>query len=148
LDRSAYDRYLASFNARDYHAVLDFYGEEFEICFAGHALRTRSEVLDFYRFLHGYLRETITVQRFVSREDFVALEAVVRIEGVRDLTASTLESAGLGKMFPLRAGQVIEIPQFIHYHLAGGKIVKALCAVFEPPPAAGHAAVRIDGEEH
>jgi hypothetical protein len=136
MDRASYDRYLARFNARDYAAVLDFYAAEFEISFAGYTLRTRAAVLDFYKFLHAHLRETITVQSFVSDEHFLAIEAIVRLEGLVDLTAGALEAAKLGRMFPLQAGQVIEIPQFIHYHLIDGKIVKALCAVFETPPAA------------
>jgi SnoaL-like domain len=134
MDKAGYDRYLARFNARDYAGVLDFYAAEFEISFAGYTLRTRAAVLDFYKFLHAHLRETITVQRFVSDERFLAIEAIVRIEGLVDLTAGALRSVGLDRMFPLLAAQVIEIPQFIHYHLVDGKIVKALCAVFETPP--------------
>jgi len=134
VNRAAYDRYLARFNACDYAGVLDFYADEFEIVFAGYSLRSRLAVLRFYRFLHEYLRETIAVDHFAADERLLALEVRVRIEGLRDLSAPVLEAAGYGRLFPLREGQVIEIPQFIHYHLAGGKIVKALCAVFEPGP--------------
>ena len=50
-----------------------------------------------------------------------------------DLTPAALASHGLERLVALQRGQVMTIPQFIHYHLQAGKIVRALCAVFEPP---------------
>lgn len=68
MDRQTYDGYLAEFNARDYHGVLAYFAEEFEVGFAGYSLKSRAQVLDFYRFLHTYVKETITIDRFLSDE--------------------------------------------------------------------------------
>ena len=132
MDRKTYDGYLEKFNARDYDGVLAYYAPEFEITFAGYSFRSREAVLSFYRFLHEYVRESITVDAFVSSDALVALEARVRLEGIRPLPPGAAREAGFEHLMVPAVGQVLEIPQFIHYHLSGGKIVKALCAVFEP----------------
>jgi hypothetical protein len=133
MDRVDYQRYIDSFHARDYDAVLSFYADRFELVFAGYVFRTADEVRRLYTFLHSYLTESVTVHAFVCDEHFVALEADVRLEAVRDLTQEALAAAGLGRLVALRAGDVAVIPQFIHYHLEHGKIVRALCAIYEPP---------------
>lgn len=129
MDRRAYEIYLARFNARDYRGVLEFYAPSFEVKFAGITLRTPDELLRFYGFLHRYVNETISVDEFIADERLLVLEARVRIEGIQDLSAEALHGAGYGGLVPIRAGQVIEIPQFIHYHVVDGKFVKAVCAV-------------------
>ncbi len=135
MERKAYDEYLAKFNARDYHGVLSYFAEEFEVSFAGYSLRSRAEVLNFYRFLHTYVQEHIVIDRFLSDERTLVLEARVKLTGVRPLTPGIAKSAGFERLAAPPVGQSLEIPQFIHYHLEGGKFVKALCAVFEPPNA-------------
>lgn len=129
MNRATYDRYLACFNARDYDGVLAFYAEEFVLEFAGLRFTTREQVKRFYAFLHAHLDESIQVTAFVGDAQFVALEGIVRIEGKVDLTAEALAEAGYPGLFPLAKGQVFQIPQFIHYHLRDGRIVRAACAV-------------------
>lgn len=129
MNRATYDRYLACFNARDYDGVLAFYADAFVLEFAGLRFTTRDQVKRFYAFLHAHLDESIHVTAFVSDGQLAALEGIVRIEGKVDLTAEALTAAGYPSLFPLARGQVLEIPQFIHYHLRDGRIVRAACAV-------------------
>jgi hypothetical protein len=135
VDRASYQRYIDAFNARDYEAVLSFYAERFELVFAGYVFRTPAELRQLYTFLHSYIRESITVRAFVSDVHMAALEADVRLEAVRDLTQAALAAQGLDRLVTLRAGDVAVIRQFIHYHFEHGKIVRALCAIYEPPRA-------------
>ena len=135
MDRQAYDRYLAMFNARDYDGILSHFADRFELHFAGYVFRTPEEVKRFYAFLHSHVDEQISVSRYVSDGETVALEAVVKLTGKRNLEAPDLEAAGYTRLVTLPASAVVEIPQFIHYHLKDGKIVKAVCAVLEPPVA-------------
>lgn len=133
MDRAGYDRYLAAFNARDYDRVLDHFADAFELVFAGYVFRTRDEVRRLYAFLHAHVDERVTVHSYVSDGRMVAMEADVRLEGLSDLTPAMLAAQGLDRIQPLAKGQVVTIPQFIHYHLdEQGRIVRALCAVFEP----------------
>lgn len=102
---------------------------------AGHVFRTPDEVRRLYRFLHDHVSESVAVKSFVSDETMVALEADVRLEARQDMTAEALAEQGLDGLVTMKKGDVVVIPQFIHYHLENGKIVRALCAVYEPPHA-------------
>jgi ketosteroid isomerase-like protein len=91
MTRQDYERYAAAFNARDYDAVFDFYDENPRMAFFGIEIRTREQLREFYTFLHRFVRETITVERFAASEELVAVEGTIRIEGIEDLTRETLE---------------------------------------------------------
>ena len=129
MTREDYEGYAAAFNARDYDAVFDFYVDDPDICFFGVEIRTREQLRDFYTFLHTYVRETIAVERFASSEELVALEGVIRVEGIKDLTREELDARGLDQFFPIKAGDVQEMRQYIHYHLRDGKIASVGCAI-------------------
>ena len=57
---------------------------------------------------------------------------VVRIEALRDLTREELDAKGATGFFPIRAGEVQEIRQFIFYTVQDGRIEKVEAAL--PPP--------------
>jgi len=130
MDARAYEDYLGKFNARDYDGVFDFYADNPNMAFFGVSIRSRDELKRFYGFLHSYIRETITAERIVCDKHTLALEANVRIEGLRDLDAQTLAEHGCGQFHPIKAGDVIEMKQYIHYHLdERGKITSVGCAI-------------------
>ena len=129
MTRADYEEYLRRFNARDYDGVFDYYGPDAELSFFGVTLRSRDELKRFYGFLHAYASERITLERFAASDDLVALEAVVRIEGLRDLDAATLAAHGYDGLHPIRAGEVIEMRQMIHYHLRDGRFSSVRCAI-------------------
>ncbi len=133
MNRAEYDRYVADFNARDYAAVLSRFADAFELHFAGYVFRTREQVLDFYTFFHRHVEEHVNVHRFVADPDTVALEADVVLHALDDLTPAMLAERGFDRLVSLRRGETVTIPQFIHYHLENGKIVRALCAVCDLP---------------
>jgi hypothetical protein len=133
MQREDYDAYLSCFNARDYEGVLSYFTDDCEVVFAGYCFKGHRAVRDFYAFFHRHVDERITVNRFLADDETIALEVVVRLEGKGGLTPEMLEKMGLSRLFVLEKGQVLEVPQFIHYHLQAGKFAKALCAVFDPP---------------
>lgn len=130
--RAAFDRYLERFNARDYEFILSHYAEQFELRFAGYVLRSKQEVLGFYGFFHQYVRESIRVDAFAANDDMIAIECVVRLEGLRAMPKEAASAAGFERIIAPPVGQVVELPQFIHYHVRDGKFVKALCVIAGP----------------
>ena len=124
MNRAEYDRYVADFNARDYAAVLSRFADAFELHFAGYVFRTRE---------HRPVEEHVNVHRVVADPDTVALEADVVLHALDDLTPAMLAERGFDRLVSLRRGETVTIPQFIHYHLENGKIVRALCAVCDLP---------------
>jgi len=129
MTREDYERYAAAFNARDYDAVFDFYAENPRMAFFGVEITTRDELRAFYGFLHRFVRETIAIERFAASDELAAVEATVRIEGIADLTREILDANGMHQFFPIRAGEVQEMRQYIHYHLKDGKIASVGCAL-------------------
>jgi hypothetical protein len=125
--RRDFDEYLAKFNSRDYQGFLAYFAEKFEMIHVGGNLKTRDEVMQFYSFLHRYIKETVLVDRLVMDRDTIAMEARVLIVGVRELTPEAVAASAYPRLKPLKVGQKAVIPQFIHYHLANGKIVKVEC---------------------
>lgn len=132
MNREAYDRYLAMFNARDYDGVADFYAEPMKMDFFGVSIRNRRDLKRFYTFLHSYVKESVTVRNFASSDTLTAVDAIVRIEAYRDLPAETLAANGCGQFHPMTAGQVLELRQFIFYTIKGGKIAQTECAMLPP----------------
>jgi len=129
MTREDYERYAAAFNARDYDAVFDFYAENPRMAFFGIEITTREQLRAFYTFLHRYVRETIAIERFASSDELAAVEGVIRIEAIEDLTRDVLDAQGMQQFFPIAKGEVQEMRQYIHYHLEGGKIARVGCAI-------------------
>jgi hypothetical protein len=129
IDRATYDRYLAAFNARDYDAVADFYVQPPTLSFFGVEIRSREQLRTFYKFLHSYVRETVTVTAFAASEELTAVDAVVRIEAFRDLDAATLAANGCAGFLPVKAGEIQEIRQFLHYAVTRDKFAGVECAL-------------------
>jgi hypothetical protein len=67
--------YLAKFNAGD-----------FEIVFTGYRMREPDDLLRFYDYFFGYVRESIAVDRCASDENTFVVEAYVRLECIVDLS--------------------------------------------------------------
>lgn len=129
IDRKAYEQYLAKFNARDYEGVLAYFAEDFEICFAGYTFRGKADFMRFYGFFHDYVNESIRLDALACSDELLAIEGRVRLEAKTDLTPAMLAEQGLERIFPLQAGQVVEMNQFIHYRLEHGKFVNVVCVV-------------------
>lgn len=129
MNRAQYEAYLAAFNAKDYDTVCDFYSEPMTMDFFGVSIRSRADMKRFYGFLHAYVKESVTVRNFASSDTLTAVDAVVRIEAFRDLDAATLAENGCGGFFPIRAGEVQEIRQFIFYSIEAGRIAGVECAL-------------------
>ena len=129
MTREDYERYAAAFNARDYDAVFDFYAENPRMAFFGIEITTREQLRAFYTFLHSYVRETVTIERFAGSDELAAVEGIVRIEAFDDLTREVLDERGMEQFFPIAKGDVQELRQYIHYHLKDGKIESVGCAL-------------------
>jgi len=129
MTREDYERYAAAFNARDYDAVFDFYAERPKMAFFGIEITTREQLKEFYGFLHTYVKETVTIERFAGSDELAAVEGVVRVEGIADLTPEILAERGMDQFFPIAKGEVQEMRQYIHYHLKDGKIESVGCAL-------------------
>lgn len=130
MTREEYDQYLLSFNGKDYSRVLEYWAPEFEVIVQGQLLFNSPETLiKTYGFLHDRVKEEVFVQSFLSDKDKIFMEAIVRITAKQTITAEDLERENINGIMPINEGDVVDIPQFIHYHLEHGKFKKGVCLV-------------------
>ncbi len=129
LTREAYDRYVAAFNAKDYDAVADFYVDPPLMTFFGVEIRSRQALKDFYAFLHHPVKESVTVLNFACSDTLTAIDAVIRVEAVKDLSREALDARGMHGFFPIAVGEVQEMRQFIFYTIKDGLIERVECAL-------------------
>lgn len=133
MERSIFDAYLSMFNTKDYDGLLQFWDDECIVEFAGYKFNSKQEFRNFYKFLHAYLNETILVDAYLSDDKNLMIEARVRIEGIKAITPEEHKASGFENMMLPSLGQIIEIPQFIHYKLKNGKFKSVICAISEQP---------------
>jgi hypothetical protein len=129
MNRDQYEAYVRAFNAKDYDAVCDFYVQPPTMSFFGVTITSREELKAFYTFLHSYVNESVTINRFASSDELTAVDANVRIAAYRDLDAETLAANGCAGFFPIKAGDVQELRQFLFYSTNNGKIERVECAL-------------------
>lgn len=131
--RATYDKYLNSFNGANYDEVLKFWAPEFVVYVGEDVLFDSPQSLKkTYAFLHSHVTEEILVDRYLSDNDSVFMEARVRITAKKELSQKAIEAEGLKWLAPIPAGVAFEIPQFIHYSLEDGKFKKGICLVSGP----------------
>ena len=131
LNREQFGVYLSKFNSRDYDGALDYFADEFELAFMGDFLRSRNDFKRFYAFFHDHVDEEIIVRKFISNDDMIAMEAIVKVTAKKDLTKEAGAEQGFKSIIPMKKGDVFEVPEFIHYHIKNGKFVRVGCALFE-----------------
>jgi hypothetical protein len=73
--------------------------------------------------------ETLTIERFAASDTLVALEGIIRVEGIKDLDAATLAARELDQFAPIAKGQVQSMRQYIHYHVENGRFTSVGCAI-------------------
>jgi hypothetical protein len=99
--------------------------------FFGIVITSRRELKEFYSWLHSAVKESVTLRNFAASETCTACDAIVRIEALRDLTREELDAKGATGFFPIKAGEVQEIRQFIFYSVQDGLIKQVEAAL--PP---------------
>ena len=129
IDRVAFDEYVRRFNSRDYEGVLEYWAKIFTVSFAGYTFHNREEFIDkFYKgFFHQYVNESLHIDQFISNENLLIIEARVHIQTKKELTHEAAVAAGYGNMRTPPLGKTLEIPEFIHYHVADGKFISVVC---------------------
>lgn len=134
MNRDHYQRYLNSFNDKDYDKVLQFWAPEFTVIVQGEVLfDSPASLKRTYAFLHEHVDEEIFVQHYLSDNDCVFLEAIVRITARKTITAEALAAQGIKAIMPIEAGVRMDIPQIIHYRLEKGRFKHAVCVVSGVP---------------
>lgn len=129
--RTEFEAYLECFNARDYEKATSYLADDFVLTFAGYVISGKEAFLRFYQFFHSYVNEKVVIRQFAGDDGNVIIDAAVRLEGKKALTSDVLKENGYERLVEVSRGDVVEIPQFIHYRIENGKFKEIRCLIKE-----------------
>ena len=129
MKRTEFERYLSFFNTRDYVKAQEFFADNIVLKFAGYEIVGKKNFSDFYRFFHQYVSEQVLVRQFAGDDENIIIDVVVRLKGEKTLSPDMLKEEGYDRLAVPAEGEVLEIPQFIHYRIENGKFVEIRCFI-------------------
>ena len=113
ITREEYQVYLDKFNSNDM-SFIDFYHPEVVLELGAEEIKGDTGIRDFYANVKKYIKETVTVNQFISDEGGVAVEIPTRLECIADWQDSFWG-------VPLKQGQVMRIISFGFYQVRDHK---------------------------
>ncbi len=122
---------MEHFNTRDYEKVHRYFADDIVLKFAGYEFAGKNSIRRFYRFFHDHVDEKIIVHQFAGDDKNVVIDVTARLEAKKALTPATLKENGYERLVALRQGQVVEIPQFIHYRIEKDQFIEICCVIKE-----------------
>ena len=131
MNRAEFETYLNCFNSRDYEKAVSYFTDDVVLTFAGYTLSGKEAFLRFYQFFHSYINEKVFIRQFAGDDENVIIDAAVRLEGKKALTTAVLKKNGYERLAEVSRGDVVEIPQFIHYRIENGKFREIRCLIKE-----------------
>lgn len=129
MNRSEFEKYLGHFNNRAYEKFLRCFADDIVLRFAGYELAGKKSIRRFYRFFHDHVDEHIIVHQFAGDDENVIIDVTVRLEAKKTLTSAALKVNGYERLVSLRRGEVVEIPQFIHYRIEKDQFKEIRCVI-------------------
>jgi hypothetical protein len=113
--RQAYLEYARAFSDADFDRFSQYYTDDV-VCVlnAGLVLEGKDGVVDFYREMFKTVRESLTLHRLIADEAGLAADITSQF--------TALEDAPNFVVAPLRKGEFVRVPVFVHYELRDGKI--------------------------
>ena len=120
--REDFDRYQEAFHSGDCDTAFDYYVEDPRLRIFGVEISTRLQLRRLSRFLREHIHESVQIERFALSDDLLAVEALVRVEGLRNMDTPRLREEGMYQFLPIAVGEVQVMRHFIHYRLRDRKI--------------------------
>ena len=123
ISREQYEQYLDWFNNND-PRFADFYHEDVELELRNATIQGRQGILDFYAEVKQYIRETVTVDHFVSDATGVAAVVPSEFRCFRDWDSEYFRRF-------IKAGEVFRIVSFGIYWVKDGKFRQIKAARYQ-----------------
>lgn len=113
MSREDYERYVDLFNVNDLR-FLEYYHPDVVLELGDSAIRTAQGIGEFYTTVKEHLKETVTINQFVSDATGVAVEIPTVFECFKDW-----DNSFWGR--DIKAGEVMRIISFGLYQVEDGK---------------------------
>lgn len=131
MRRSEFEKYLGYFNTSAYEDVHRYFADDIILKFAGYEFTGKRSIRRFYQFFHDHLDEKIIVHQFAGDDENVIIDVTVRLVAKKALSPADLKANGYERLVSLSQGEVVEIPQFIHYRIEKEQFKEIRCVIKE-----------------
>lgn len=113
--RQAYLEYARAFSEADFDRFSAYYTDDV-VCelTAGIVLRGRDGIVKFYREMFQTVRESLTLHHLIADDSGLAADITSQFTAIADAPDFVVA--------PLRKGEFVRVPVFVHYALRDGKI--------------------------
>ena len=113
--RAAFVAYTKAFSAGDGERMGRYYTDDVVLKLpTGPTLNGRQAIVDFYATMFERVRETLDIKHLVTDDNGISCELIS--------TFTAHEDAPDFQVLPLKKGQVVQVPVFVHYTLQDGLI--------------------------
>ena len=123
INREQYDRYLDLFNNND-PGFAEFYHEDVELELRNAVIKGRQGILDFYAEVKQYIRETVTVDHFISDATGLAVVIPSEFKCIKDWDNGYFQR-------DLKKGEVFRIISFGIYWVEDNKFRRIKAARYK-----------------
>lgn len=129
--KAAFGAYAAAFSNADHERFPLFYTEDVTLKLPNlPPIEGRQGIVDFYRPMFERVRETVTVNALLADDHAISADVISRFTAIKDAPDFVVA--------PLRKGQFVDVPVFVHYTLRDGLISRIRVArAGEPTPPQG-----------
>jgi hypothetical protein len=114
--RQAFMEYARAFSNAEYERFSRYYTDDVvcELGGVGITLRGRDGIVSFYREMFRTVRESLTLHHLIADDDGIAADITSQFTAIEDAPDFVVT--------PLRKGEFVRVPVFVHYQLRDGRI--------------------------
>lgn len=130
MEREQFERYVATFNARDYETLhTAFFAPDIRLHTLGYVLDGQNAIKRFYTFFHAYIDEVLSIVGFHPfADDGFFAEIRMVLTAKRAFTLEVAEANGFSRLPAIPLGASHATTLFIKYRLREGKFHRIFCA--------------------
>lgn len=113
--RQAFMEYTRAFSNADFARFSEYYTDDVTCTLpAGIVLRGRDGIVEFYRQMFKRVRETLTLHHLIADDKGLAVDITSEFTAIEDAPDFVVT--------PLKKGEFVRVPVFVHYELEDGRI--------------------------
>ena len=113
--RQAFMEYTRAFSNAEFERFSQYYTEDVTCTLsAGIVLRGRDGIVEFYREMFKRVREKLTLHHLIADDTGLAADITSQFTAIEDAPDFVVA--------PLKKGELVRVPVFVHYELRDGKI--------------------------
>ena len=113
--RQAFMEYTRAFSNAEFERFSQYYTDDVTCTLTGNIiLRGRAGIVDFYRDMFKRVRENLTLHQLIADDTGIAADITSQFTAIEDAPDFVVA--------PLKKGEFVRVPVFVHYELRDGRI--------------------------